>query len=58
MKRRSFIKNSAMTTDLALSLPSYANVLGSNDQVNIAINRNGLKSQNRGERRKDIILKM
>jgi len=37
MKRRSFIKNSALTTDLALSLPSYADVLGSNNQVNIAI---------------------
>ncbi|MEN8117360.1 MAG: Gfo/Idh/MocA family oxidoreductase [Bacteroidota bacterium] len=37
MKRRNFIKNSAISAGLALSLPSYSNVLGSNEQINVAI---------------------
>jgi len=37
MKRRNFIKNSAFTAGLTLSLPSYASVSGSNDMVNVAI---------------------
>jgi predicted dehydrogenase len=37
MERRKFIKNSAITAGLTLSLPSYSNILGSNDQINVAI---------------------